>query len=86
MRDLKSSIRRSFLDPEQPDSVSVHGEQVWQFWCGDRLIVQKKVSGGHKKSPDPFYVLVALWSRVPGRVFGVCFEVAHVRDFVLRRP
>lgn len=39
MRDLKSSFRRSFLDPEQPDSVSVHGEQVWQFWCGDKLIV-----------------------------------------------
>ena len=39
MRDLNSSIKRSFLDPEQPDSVSVHGEQVWQFWRGDKLIV-----------------------------------------------
>ena len=39
MRELESTLTRTFLDSEDPASVTVCGDQVWQFWRGMTLLV-----------------------------------------------
>ena len=40
MKELQSTMTRTLLDDAEPESVIVHGAQIWQFWRGNTLIVK----------------------------------------------